>query len=211
MSNSRAIDVANAAVALLNSGPAQTAFGALTFAAVRDYVPLYGLTQHKAGLLVTVIPQAVDTHFWNRPQVQDLVTIDVGIQNYVKTLADKDALLYRLASSLKCGDPGWPLSPPAVTALACTVLPNSTTATKLFPLVPYHFLVPGYARAPKEASEPHCAEGKPTGMLGPASLNGWTRSPVRRWNRLMSPHGVFQLPKSAWSLSDAAASDWSSC
>ncbi len=34
-------------------------------------------------------------------------------------------------------------SPPAVTALACTFSPNSTTATKLFPLVPYHFFVPG--------------------------------------------------------------------
>ncbi len=48
-----------------------------------------------------------------------------------------------LASSLKCGDDGLPLSPPAVTALARTVLPNSTTATKLLPLVPYHFLVSG--------------------------------------------------------------------
>ena len=62
------------------------------------------------------------------------------------------------------------------------------------------------ARAPNEASEPHRAEVKPTGMLGPASLNGWTMSPVRRWKRLMSPHGVFQVPKSAVSLSDAAAS-----
>ena len=43
-------------------------------------------------------------------------------------------------------------------------------------------------------------------MLGPASLNGWTMSPVSRWKRLMSPHGVFQVPKSAASLSDAAAS-----
>src|SRR5437764_15138175 len=83
--------------------------------------------------------------------------------------------------------------PPAVTALARTVFPNSTTATKLFPLVPYHFFVPGYARAPNDASDPHVADGNPTGMLGPASLNGWTISPVSRWNRLISPHGVFQL------------------
>ena len=48
-------------------------------------------------------------------------------------------------------------------------------------------------------------------MLGSASLNGWTMSPVRRWKRLMSPHGVFQVPKSAVSLSDAAASACSSC
>src|SRR5438093_2611122 len=88
--------------------------------------------------------------------------------------------------------------------------PNSTTATKLFPLVPYIFLVPLYVRAPKDASEPHREEVKPTGMLGPASLNGWTISPVRRWNRLMSPQGVFQLPKSLASLSDAADSACSS-
>src|ERR1700730_11909989 len=93
--------------------------------------------------------------------------------------------------------------------MARTLSPNSTTATKLFPLVPYHFFVPGYARAPNEASEPHWEEGKATGMLAPASLNGWTMSPVRRWNRLMSPHGVFQFPKSAESLSDAVASAWS--
>src|SRR5580704_3975263 len=118
---------------------------------------------------------------------------------------------YRPASSLKCGEDGWPLSPPAVTARARTRSPNSTTATKLFPLVPYHFLVPGYARAPKDASDPQAEEVKATGMLGPASLNGCTMSPLRRWNRLMSPQGVFQLPKSACSLSEAAASDSRSC
>ena len=56
-------------------------------------------------------------------------------------------------------------------------------------------------RAPNEASDPQRDEVKPTGMLGPASSNGWTMSPVRRWKRLMSPHGVFQLPKSRASLS----------
>ena len=66
-------------------------------------------------------------------------------------------------------------------------------------------------RAPNDASEPQRADVKPTGMLGPASLNGCTMSPVRRWKRLMSPHGVFQVPKSAASLSDAAASACSCC
>src|SRR4249920_4001471 len=84
--------------------------------------------------------------------------------------------------------------------------PNSTTATKLLPLVPYHFLVPLCGVAANDASDPQRDDVKPTGMLGPASLNGWTMSPVSRWNRLMSPHGVFHLPKSAASLSDAAAS-----
>ncbi len=41
---------------------------------------------------------------------------------------------------MKCGDFGSPLSPPAVTASARTFGANSTTATKLFPLVPYHNL-----------------------------------------------------------------------
>src|SRR5436305_12462757 len=57
-----------------------------------------------------------------------------------------------------------------------------------------------------DASEPHRGDVNPTGMLGPASLNGWTMSPVRRWKRLISPHGVFHEPKSDASLSDAAAS-----
>src|SRR5260370_22378116 len=48
-------------------------------------------------------------------------------------------------------------------------------------------------------------------MLCREWLNGWRMSPVSRWNRLISPHGVFQLPNSAWSLSDAAASDCSIC
>ena len=43
-------------------------------------------------------------------------------------------------------------------------------------------------------NQPSLVVLKPTGMLGPASLNGCTMSPVRRWKRLMSPHGVFQLP-----------------
>ena len=58
--------------------------------------------------------------------------------------------------------------------------PNSTTATKLLPLVPYHFFVPEYARAASDASEPHFPAVKPTGMLGAESLKGWSRSPVRR-------------------------------
>src|SRR4051812_35057787 len=74
---------------------------------------------------------------------------------------------------------------------------------KLLPLVPYHFFVFGYWRAPNDASEPHVADENGTGMLGPASLNGCTMSSVRRWKRLISPHGVFHLPKSAVSLSTA--------
>jgi hypothetical protein len=45
---------------------------------------------------------------------------------------------------LKCFDRGSPLSPPALTARARTLSrPNSTIATKLLPLVPYHFFVCG--------------------------------------------------------------------
>ena len=77
----------------------------------------------------------------------------------------------------------WRLGMTALTArrhpLARTRSPNSTTATKLFPPVPYHF-VPGYARAPNEASDPHTADVKPMGVVGPASLKGCTMSPVSR-------------------------------
>src|SRR3954451_21690662 len=107
---------------------------------------------------------------------------------------------------MKCFDFGSPLSPPAETARARTLSPNSTTDTKLLPLVPYHFFVPGYGRAANDASEPTVAAENGTGMLGPASLNGCAMSPVKRWKRLMSPHGVFHVPKSAVSLSDAFAS-----
>ena len=66
--------------------------------------------------------------------------------------------------------------------------------------------MPGYALAPKEASDPHRAEVKPTGVLGPSSVNGCTMSPVSRWKRLTSPQGVFHVPKSDCSRSDTAAS-----
>jgi len=85
---------------------------------------------------------------------------------------------------LKCGEFGWPLSPPAVTARAWMRLPNSTTATKLLPLVPYHFLVPGFCEAPNEASEPHLFDVNPTGMLGALSSNGESISGEMRWKRL---------------------------
>ena len=42
---------------------------------------------------------------------------------------------------------------------------------KLLPLVPYHFFVPGYARAAKDANDPHRDDVNGTGMLGPASSN----------------------------------------
>src|SRR5438477_5018379 len=71
----------------------------------------------------------------------------------------------------------------------------------------YHFFVPGYSCAPNAASEPQNDDVNPTGMLGAASLKGWTRSPVSRWKRLMSPQGVFHVPKLAASLSEASASD----
>src|ERR1051326_9639598 len=48
-------------------------------------------------------------------------------------------------------------------------------------------------------------------MLGCASLNGWTISPVSRWKRLISPDGVSHFPKSNCSLSQAAASAVWSC
>src|ERR1041385_484689 len=40
-------------------------------------------------------------------------------------------------------------------------------------------------------------------MLGAASLKCWTISPVNRLYRLISPQGIFQVPKSFVSLSTA--------
>ena len=65
--------------------------------------------------------------------------------------------------------------------------------------------------AAKDASEPQVAAVNSTGILGPASVNGWTMSSVNRWNRLMSPHGVCHFPKSVASLSDAVAKAATSC
>ena len=53
-----------------------------------------------------------------------------------------------------------------MTARARTLSPNSTAATKLLPLVPYHRFVPGYARAPNDANDPQRADVNPTGVLG---------------------------------------------
>ena len=61
---------------------------------------------------------------------------------------------------------------------------------------------PATRRAPNEASEPQRAEVKGTGMLGAASLNGWTIAGEMRWKRLISPHGTCQLPKSRSSRVD---------
>ena len=93
-------------------------------------------------------------------------------------------------------------------ARARTLSPNSITATKLLPLVPYHFFVPGYARAANDASDPHLDDVNGTGILGAASSNLGAMSSLMRWKRLISPHGVCQRPKSWLSLAVAATSDW---
>ena len=90
--NARPIDVAAAAVTLLNSGPAQATFNQ-TFVAVRDYVPLFDLTAHKAGLKVTVIPAGLDESPMARLTIDGRVALDVGIQNWAPTLATKDGLM----------------------------------------------------------------------------------------------------------------------
>jgi len=92
--NARSIDVANAAVALLNGAPAQDAFGSFApFTAVRDYVPLYDYENPVAGLIVTVMPAALDESPIARLTIGGIVGIDVGVQKYATTLADKDALM----------------------------------------------------------------------------------------------------------------------
>ena len=114
-------------------------------------------------------------------------------------------MAYRSIWSSKWGDVGSFRSPPAVTATARTLSPNSTTATKLFPLVPYQRRVPFRGAAPKEARDPHRAEVNATGVLGASSSKTRSMSPVRRWNRLISPQGVRQSPKSPSRRSNASA------
>jgi hypothetical protein len=81
--NARVIDVAIAAVTLLNSGPVQATFGAQTFTAVRGYRPTYDLKAHKAGLKVTVIPAVLNESPFLRLTINSQVGVDVGVQNFV--------------------------------------------------------------------------------------------------------------------------------
>src|SRR6185295_3580523 len=77
--NARPIDVAIAAVALLNSGPVQATFGALTFTAKRAYRPTFDLKQHKAGLTVTVIPVLLNESALSRQTVEGQVAVQVAV------------------------------------------------------------------------------------------------------------------------------------
>ena len=49
--------------------------------------------------------------------------------------------------------------------------------------------------APKAASDPHVPDAKPMGRLGFESSNSPFTLPLNRWNRLISPQGVSQVPK----------------
>jgi hypothetical protein len=96
MSNSRSIDVAAAVVSLLNSGPVQAGLSQ-AFTAVRAYRPLFDLTQHKAGLKVSVVPVSLDTDAFSRGKVRELVSVDVAVQNWVdpnSETAQCDALMW---------------------------------------------------------------------------------------------------------------------
>lgn len=96
MSNSRAINVAAAAVALLNSAAAANAFAPFSFVAVRAYRPNIDLTQQKSALQVLVIPQALETSPFSRGTVDDHVSIDVGVFDWVdpaNEVTQADALM----------------------------------------------------------------------------------------------------------------------
>src|ERR1700727_552124 len=83
--------------------------------------------------------------------------------------------------------------------------PNSTAATKLLRTDPYIlFVLRGYGES-NDARAPQLDEAKPTGRLGLASSKGCTMSSVRRWYRLISPHGVCHRPKSRRNVATAAA------
>jgi hypothetical protein len=88
---------------------------------------------------------------------------------------------------------------------ARTRSPNSTTATKLLPLVPYHRLVPLARRRAERGERAPARRGEAHGMRGLRRRRTFrSMSPLIRWNRLISPHGVRQSPKSSFQPSDAA-------
>lgn len=96
MSNSRAINVAAAAAALLSAASTANVFTPFTFTAVRAYRPNIDLTQQKSALQVFVIPQALDTSPFTRGKVDDHVSIDVGVFDWVdpaNELTQCDALM----------------------------------------------------------------------------------------------------------------------
>src|ERR1051326_5241836 len=84
MPDARPINVANAAVALLNSPSVQSGF-VRTFTAVRAYRPIADLTTLKAATQpsVIVVAKGLDTSPLTRQTVDDHVSLDVGIQAYV--------------------------------------------------------------------------------------------------------------------------------
>ena len=92
--NARLVDAAIAAVSLLNLPATQTSL-VKTFAAARGYeVPTYDLKNEQAlGVMVTVIAAELDESPFSRGTIQGLLSIDVGIQNAVQSLADKDTMM----------------------------------------------------------------------------------------------------------------------
>jgi hypothetical protein len=91
--NARPVDVANAAVVLLNKS--QSSF-AIEFQATRAYRPVYDLTKFSTGLVVTVIPSELEETPFSRQTIQSLVTVDVAVQKKVSAsseVADCDQLM----------------------------------------------------------------------------------------------------------------------
>ena len=72
------------------------------------------------------------------------------------------------------------------------------------PVEPYQRFVPGQGCAPNDASEPQVPLVNGTARLGSASSKCGSMRSSRRWNRLISPHGVFHVPNSRVSVSEAA-------
>src|SRR5580765_565214 len=60
-----------------------------------------------------------------------------------------------------------------------------------------------------EASEPYRPSANGTGKLGAASLYLGLIAGSMRWNRLSSPHGTCQRPKSRWSLASTSSNTFS--
>ena len=107
--NARFVDVAIAAVAALNAGPAQSGFSQ-TFTATRAWRPAFDLVSIKAGLKVTVIPRTMVETAFMRNTVKADAEINVWVQNFVTSDDDSDALALLVQEIVSVLDKGLTLT-----------------------------------------------------------------------------------------------------
>jgi len=111
--------------------------------------------------------------------------------------------------SLKCGRQTdrrshRPLSPPMPDFFTEFHHGNKAVATRAIPLCS-----PRIRTCPERCQRSHTADVNPTGMLASGIIECRRDVVIEALEALISPHDVFHVPKSAFSLFDAFASDCS--